>query len=335
MDEGNRVRRREFIAGLAGAAAASWPLAAHAQALDKRPRRIAYLAGGSRAATAKILVAFLEGMRTHGYIEGRDFEMDYRWGEGHLDRMSMLAEELVRSKPDLILASIMPAVVAAHDHTKTIPIVCPLLADPVRFGLVKSEARPGGTVTGLLLFVEGLPSKQLELVLDLIPAATKIGLVVNPTNVNSLSQRKELESAVATKAMKITTVEARTPESVDSIFPALAKERVDAVIVSRDSVFYTERAKLAASAAAARLPTVYGFRENVEDGGLISYGISLSENFRRAADYVVKVLKGARPGDLPIEFTTKLELVLNVRAAKELGLSIAPTLIARADEVIE
>jgi putative ABC transport system substrate-binding protein len=274
-------------------------------------------------------------MRTHGHIERRDFEMDYRWGEGHLDRMPSLAEELVRSNPDLILAAIMPAAVAARDATKTIPIVCPLLADPVRLGLIKNDARPGGTVTGLLLFVEGLPSKQLELVLDLVPAATKIGLAVNPDNVNSRSQREELETAAAAKAIEIATIEVRTPENVDAIFPRLAKERVDALIVSRDTVFYTERARLAASAAAARLPTVYGFREHVDEGGLISYGISLLENFRRAADYVVKIFKGARPGDLPIEFTTKLELVLNLRAAKALGLSVAPTLIARADEVIE
>jgi len=328
------MRRREFVT-LLGGATAVWPLAARSQTLDKRPKRIAYLGGTSRAATSKVIASFFEGIRAHGYVEGRDFEMDYRWGEGHLDRMPTLAQELVRSKPDLILASIMPAVMAAHNLTKTIPIVCPLLADAGRLGLVKSDARPGGSVTGLLLFVEGLPSKQLELVLDLIPAATKIGLVVNPDNVNSVSQRGELESAAAAKAIKVTTLDVRTPESADTIFPVLAKERVDAVIVSRDTVFFTERAKLAASAAAARLPTVYGFRENVEEGGLISYGISLTENFRRAADYVVKILKGARPGDLPIEFTTRLELVLNLRAAKELGLGIPPTLIARADEIIE
>ena len=328
------MRRREFVT-LLGGAAATWPLAAHAQTVVKRPKRIAYLGGTSRTATSKVIAGFFEGIRAHGYVEGRDFEMDYRWGEGHLDRMPTLAEELIRSKPDLILAAIMPAVLAAHDLTKTIPIVCPLLADPVRLGLVKSDARPGGTVTGLLLFVEGLPGKQLELVLDLIPAATKIGLVVNPDNVNSVSQREELEGAAKAKAMKVMTLEVRTPENVDSIFPALAKERVDAVIVSRDTVFYTAREKLAAAAATARLPTVYGFRENVEDGGLISYGISLTENFRRAADYVVKILKGARPGDLPIEFTTRLELVLNLRTARALGLSIPPTLIARADEVIE
>jgi len=326
------MRRRAFIAGLGSAAA--WPVVARAQAFDKRPRRIAYL-GGSTSATADVIGAFLEGMRVRGYVEGRDFEMDYRMAEGYLERMSTLAQELVRSKPDLILASIVPAALAAIDLTKTIPIVCPLLADPVRLGLVKSVARPGGTVTGLLLFVEGLPSKQLELVLDLIPAAAKIGLVVNPDNANSLSQRQESEAAVAAKAIKIATIEVRTPENVDSVFPTLANERVDAVIVLRDSVFFTQRARLAASAMAVRLPTVYGFREHVEDGGLISYGISVQENFRRAADYVVKILKGAKPGDLPIEFTTKLELVLNLRTAKALGLTVPHSLLARADEVIE
>src|SRR5262249_26339418 len=168
-------RRREFIGLLGGVAALSSPLAARAQALDKRPRRIAYLTGSSRAASGKVANAFLEGMRTHGYVEGRDFEMDYRWGEGHLERMSALAEELVRAKTDVILASTTAAAVAVRDVTNTIPIVCPLLADPVRLGLVKSDTRPGGTVTGLLVYVKGLTSKQLELVLDLIPTATKIG----------------------------------------------------------------------------------------------------------------------------------------------------------------
>jgi putative ABC transport system substrate-binding protein len=330
------MRRREFIT-LVGGAAAAWtsPHAALAQALDKRPWRIAYLGVTSRAAADKTVVAFLDGIRTHGYVEGRDFEMDYRWAEGRLERVSTLAEELVRSKPDVILAGIVQAAVAASDATKTIPIVCPLLADPVRLGLIKNDARPGGNVTGLLLYVEGLPSKQLELVLDLIPGARKIGLAVNPDNANSMSQRRELETVVAAKAIKVVSIEMRTPENVDSIFPMLAKEQVDAAIVTRDTVFYTQRARLAASALALRLPTVYGFRENVEDGGLISYGISLPENYRRAADYVVKILKGAKPGDLPIEFPTKLELVINLKTARAIGLDIPPTVIARADEVIE
>jgi putative tryptophan/tyrosine transport system substrate-binding protein len=323
------MRRREFIS-LIGGAAAGWPLAPFAQALDKRPRRIGYLGGSSRAAAAPSVVAFLEGMRAHGYVEGRDIEMDYRWAEGHLERLPTLAEELVRSKIDLILAAVVQAAVAASDATKTIPIVCPLLVDPVRLGLIKSDARPGGNVTGLLLLVEGLPGKQLELVLDLIPGARKIGLAVNPDNLSNLSQRRELETAAAAKAIKIVSIEARTPEDVDAIFPTLASERVDAVIV-----LYSERGRIAESAMAVRLPAVYGFREHVDDGGLISYGINLPENSRRAADYAVKILKGAKPDDLPVEFPTKLELVINLKTARALGIDVAPTLIARADEVIE
>ena len=286
-------------------------------------------------ASGRLVEAFLDGMRTHGYVEGRNFEIDYRWAEGHLKRISTLAEELIRSNPDLVLAGTVQAAVAASDATKTIPIVCPLLADPVQLGLIKSDARPGGNVTGLLLFVEGLPGKQLELVFDLIPGATMIGLVINPDNLNNVIQRRELEVAAAAKGIKIVSVEVRTPENTDSIFPMLAKERVDAAIVLRDSGFYNQRARLAASAMAVRLPTVYGFREHVEDGGLISYGISVPENLRRAADYVVKILKGARPGDLPIEFPTKLELVINLKTARVIGLEVPPTLLARADEVIE
>ena len=218
--------------------------------------------------------------------------------------------------------------------TKTIPIVCPLLADPERLGLIKSDARPGGNVTGLLEWVEGLPGKHLELVHDLIPSVTKIGLVLNPDNVHSLIQRRELETAVTTKDIKIVSIEARR-EDVDSIFPTLSRNRVDAVIVARDAMFYGERGRLAASAMAVRLPTVYGFREHVDAGGLISYGISMPENFRRATDYVVKILKSAKPGDLPVEFPTKLELVINLKTARALGLQVPPTLIARADEVIE
>jgi putative ABC transport system substrate-binding protein len=330
------MRRREFMT-LLGGATAGWtsPLVAIAQVFDKRPRRIAWLSGTSRATSDKMVVAFLEGMRSHGYVEGRNFEMDYRFADGHIERISLLAEELVRSKPDLILATITHAAVAASHVIKTTPIVCPLLADPVRLGLIKNDARPGGAVTGLRFSVDGLPSKQLELVLDLNPGATKIGLLVNPDNAHSLSQRQELETAVAAKAIKIAAIEARAPENVDSIFPTLAKERVDAVIVLRDTLFFTQRARLAASAMAVRLLTVWGEREDVEEGGLISYGVSHSENFRRAADYVVKILKGAKPGDLPIEFPTKLELVINLKTAKALGIDVPPTLLARADEMIE
>jgi len=227
------------------------------------------------------------------------------------------------------------AVVAARDATKTIPIVGAVLDDPVGLGLIKSDARPGGNVTGLLMSVPGLPAKQLELARDLIPSAAKIGLLVNPSNIIDLIQRQEMETAGAALAVTLIPVETRTPEEIDPVFPALARERVDVVIVLRDPLFFTQRRTIAAAALAARLPTIYAWRESVDDGGLISYGVNISESFRRAADYVVKILKGAKPGDLPVEFPTKLELVINLPTAKALGLAIPPTLLARADEVIE
>jgi ABC-type uncharacterized transport system substrate-binding protein len=331
------MKRRDFITLLGGAAAAwpaTWPLAARAQQAGKLPT-IGFLGASSTAAASRNVNAFLQGMHALGYVNGRDFEIEYRWAEGYQERLPMLAAELVRLKVDVILTGVVQAAVASRDATKTIPIVCPLLADPIRWGLIKSDARPGGNVTGLLIFVEGLPAKQLELVLDLIPGAARIGLLVNPNNVNNVSQRQEIETAVATMAVKIISADIPTPEGLDSIFPALARDGVDAVIVLRDAMFFAERRRIAASAVALQLPVIYGIREHVDDGGLISYGINLPENFRRSADYVVKILRGANPGDLPVEFPTKLELIINLKAASMIGITIPPTLIARADEVIE
>jgi putative tryptophan/tyrosine transport system substrate-binding protein len=329
------MRRREFIALLAGAASSPCrPFAAFAQVPSKRPR-IACLSGTVFTASAKIMGAFNEGMRALGYTEGRDFDLDHRFAGGYLDRLSVLAEELVRAGADVIVAFTTQATLATRDVTKTIPIVCPLLDDPIGLGLIKSEARPGSNVTGLLHSVPGLPAKQLELVRDLIPAATRIALLMNPTNANNLNQRQEMETASTALAMTVLAVETRTPNDLDSVFPALARERVDVVIVLRDSLLFGYRRTIAAAALAARLPTIYQYREPVDDGGLISYGINLSENFRRATDYVVKILKGAKPGDLPVEFPTKLELVINLPTAKALGLTVPPTLLARTDELIE
>jgi putative ABC transport system substrate-binding protein len=261
--------------------------------------------------------------------------MEYRWAEGYMERLPALAEESVRRGTDVIVVGNVQSAVAFRDATKTIPIVGALLDDPVGRGLIKNDAKPGGNVTGLLASLPGLPAKQLELVRDLLPGATRIGLLVNPTNVSDLSQRQEMETVGAAMAVKLIAVETRTPEDLDPVFPALARERVDVVIVLRDPLFFTRRRTIAAAALAARLPTLYAFREAVDDGGLISYGINVAQNFRRSADYVVKILKGAKPGDLPVEFPTKLELVINLPTAKALGLDIPPALLARADEVIE
>ena len=326
------MKRREFIAALGGAAA--WPLAAFAQTSAKRPL-ITFLGGALPTPAAKNIGAFIEEMRARGYTEGQDFEMQYGWAEGYLERLPALAEESVRRGTDVIVASNPQAAVASRGVTKTIPIVCPLLDDPVGLGLLKSDARPGGNVTGLLSSVPGLPAKQLELVRDLIPGAARVGLLVNPTNVSDLSQRQETESAAAAMGVKLLAIETRTPTDLDPVFSALTRERADVVIVLRDPLFFAHRRTITTAALAARLPTIYTIREAGDDGGLISYGINLPQSFRRAAEYVVKILKGAKPGDLPVEFPTKLELVINVPTAKALGLSVPPTLLARADEVIE
>ena len=327
------MRRREFIE-LVGGVAAAWPVVALAQEPSKRPR-IAFLGGGLPTPVAKGVGALIEGMRGLGYSEGRDFEIEYRWAEGYLDRLPALAEELVRAEPAVIVAGNPQAAVALKDATKTVPIVCPFLEDPVRQGLMTSEARPGGNLTGVLTGIPGLTAKQLELARDLIPATTRVGLLVNPTNKSTLSERQDMETAGAALAVTIIAVEARNPDDLDPIFPALAREGIDVVIVLRDTMFFSKRRTIAAAALAARVPTIYQFREHVDDGGLISYGINTLESYRRAATYVVKILKGAKPGDLPAEFPTKLELVINLATAKALRLNISATLLARADEVIE
>jgi ABC-type uncharacterized transport system substrate-binding protein len=328
--------RREFVTLLGGAGAASWarPFAAFAQGAAKRPR-IAFLGGALPGPAAKNTGAFVEGMRALGYSEGRDFEMEYQWAEGYLERLPALAQELARHGSDVIVAGNTQAAVALREATKTVPIVCPLLDDPIGLGLIRSDARPGSNVTGLLTSLPGLPAKQLELARDLIPSAASIAVLMNPTNVSDLSQRQETETAAAALGMKLVTIETRKPEDLDPVFPALARERVDLVIVLRDPLFFAHGRTIAAAALAARLPTIHAVREAVEAGGLISYGINLAQSFHRAADYVVKILKGAKPGDLPVEFPTKLELVINLPTAKALGLTVPGTLLARADEVIE
>jgi putative ABC transport system substrate-binding protein len=232
------------------------------------------------------------------------------------------------------LATVTPAAVAAKALTQTIPIVCPLLADPIHFGLIASESRPGGNVTGVLFRTEGLAGKQVELALQLMPGAAKIGFLVNVAS-GIIIDRQELESACQTLGITSVPAEVRTPNDLDAAFRALANDGVQAVIVLVDGMFFSERNRIAALAAAARLPAIYGFRDHVDAGGLVSYGVNLAENFHRSATYVHKILKGAQPGDLPVEFPTKLELIINNKAAKALGLIIPPSVLVRADEVIE
>jgi putative ABC transport system substrate-binding protein len=326
------MKRRALITLLGGAAA--WPLVVHAQASQRRPL-VALLGGGTRAASLGVVDAFLQGMRELGYIEGSNFDMVYRYADGYAERLSALAQEVVKLKPDVIFAPATGQAVAAKKATGTIPIVTPALADAVHLGLVASDARPGGNVTGLTPYVAGLPAKQLELAREVVPDARHIGVLNDANDPKAAPQWQELQAAARTLAVLITAADVHTPDDLVSAIQSLTDQKADVVIVLQTTMLLSERQKIAVLGTAMRLPMVYGYREHVVDGGLISYGVDLRDCFRRAAAYVDKILKGTRPGDLPIEFPTKVELVINLKVAKALGIAIAPTLLARADEVIE
>ena len=327
------MRRREFI-GLLAVIVASWPAIALAQVSTKRPL-IGVLIGGSEIATRPWRSALPQGLQELGYIEGRDYEIEYRYAEGDLTRHPALVDELIRHKPNVLVVGTTSGAVAAKQATASIPIVVAAAGDLVGLGLVASQARPKGNVTGIIFNFDSLVGKQLEFGFELMPGAKRVGMLVNLSNVISTVLRQGAEAAAQTMAANLISVEVRTPADIDSAFQTLAREQVNIVIVPPDAMFLSERRRIAELAIAAQLPVVYGTREHVEDGGLMSYGINLRENFRRAAAYVDKIFKGAKPADLPIEQPTKFEFVINLKTAKKLGLRIPPTLLARADEVIE
>jgi putative ABC transport system substrate-binding protein len=326
------MRRREFITLLGGAALS--PVAARAQVSPKRPL-VAWLSGGAHAASLGFVDAFLQGMREQGHIQGRDIDIVYRYADGYAERLPTLAEELVRLKPNVILAPATAQAVAAKNATTTIPIVTPALADAVHLGLVASEARPQGNVTGITPYVAGLPAKQIELAREVVPHARKIGVLGDINDPKAAPQWLELQDAGRALGIDVIAAEARTPNDLAGAFQALADQRPDAVIVLQTSMLLSERRKIAELEATTRLPVIYGYREHVVDGGLISYGVDLRDCFRRSAVYVVKILNGTAPGDLPVEFPTKVELIINLKTARALGIEIPPTLLTRADEVIE
>ena len=326
------MRRRKFLTLVGGAA--TWPLAARAQQPAKRPL-IAWLSGGERTASWGFVEAFLQGMREYGYVEGDNFDIVYRFADGYIERLPALAQQLIQLRPSVILAPASGQALAAKMATTTIPIVTPALADAVHLGLVASVSRPGGNVTGITPYVEGLPAKQIELAREIVPRAARIGVLANLSDPKAPPQLQELEVAGRESGVSVTVVNVNVPDDLDGAFRTLADERTEVIIVLQTSMLLSERRGIALLAATTRLPAVYGYREHVDDGGLISYGVDLRACFRRGAYYVQKILNGVAPGDLPIEFPTKLELVINLKTAKGLGLIVPPTLLARADEVIE
>ena len=328
------MRRREFIALLGGTAAAGWPLAARAQ---QAMPVIGFLGTDSPELYEFRLHAFRDGLRETGYVEGGNVAFEYRWAEGHSDRFPALLAELVSLKVNLIgaFAGNSPAV-AAKAATPTIPILFAIGGDPVAVGLVASLSRPGGNITGVTSLVVQLGAKQLEVLHELVPTATSIALLVNPTNpTNADTLSRDLQVAARTRGVELHVLHAGTESDLDTVFATLRQLRASALVIGADPFFNSRTKLLTAMAARHAVPTIYPFREYVTAGGLVSYGESLRDAYRLVGAYAGRILKGEKPADLPVQQSTKVELFINLKTAKALGLTVPQSLLARADEVIE
>jgi putative ABC transport system substrate-binding protein len=326
--------RRTLLAGMA--ALVNWPIAAEAQQ-SQRVYRIGLLSGGTdhTAEANPLWRALLEGLRDLGYIQGQNLIVDLRSSEGLHDRLAALASALVRERVDVIVAAATQPVHAAQRATSTIPIVMPNHSDPVGSGIVGSLDRPGGNITGLSILNPDLTGKRLELLGQAVPGLVRVAVLWNPTHEAYPQMLREADAAAKALGLQLYRRPAKGLEDYDAAFAGMTKDRAEALLVLGDVTFWLHRARIADLATKARLPAVFAQREHVEVGGLMSYGADLRDNFRRAATYVAKILKGAKPGDLPIEQPTKFDFVINLRTAKALGLTIPPSLLLRADQVIE
>jgi putative ABC transport system substrate-binding protein len=325
------MKRRDFIT-LVGGVATVWPLAARAQQ-PKLPI-IGYLGATTASAQKQWVDAFLQRLSELGWTEGRTVAIEYRWGEGRSERTAEAAAELVQNRVDVILAGGTAPAVAAKKATAVIPIVFGLAGDPVGIGLVASLARPGGNVTGLSAEAVDFAGKRLEILRELIPNFRRLAILANPEYPGLKTEMSELYAAARTLGLDVTTSEIRQAQDVASAFDTLSG-RVDAIYAVADPLLNSLRVRICTLALRARLPTIFLQREYVDAGGLMSYGPNIPSMFWRSADYVDKILRGAKPGDLPVEQPTKFDLIINLKTAKALGLAIPQTLLATADEVIE
>lgn len=326
------MRRRDFLQLFGAATAAStWPLAVRAQ--QPMPT-IGLLSGTVREASQ--IEAIQKGLAETGFAEGRNIAIEYRWAEGQFDRLPALAADLVSRQVAVILAIQSPrAPLSAKAATATIPIVFSIGGDPVGLGLVPSLARPGGNITGATFLVNSLGAKRLELLRELVPAAGAIGLLVNSKNPSAASETRDVQEAANSVGQAIHVVQASSPGEIDAAFAELAQQRVTALAVAADAMFNARRTHLITLAAQHRLPTIYFIRDFAESGGLMTYGGSPHDSYRLAGIYAGRILKGEKPADLPVQQSTKVELFINLKTAKAQGLAMPPTLLARADEVIE
>jgi putative ABC transport system substrate-binding protein len=325
------LRRREFIAG--GLCSAAWPLAAHTQ--QSMPI-VGFLSSRSPSESTGVVAAFRKGLSEAGFVEGQNVVIAFRWAEGHYEKLPELASDLIGLRvAALFAAGGPPSALAAKAATLTIPIVFSAASDPVRLGLVASLNRPGGNVTGMSTLIVELAGKSVEVLKEMVPRATVIAYLVNPSNPSGRIISQQAQAAANRLATQIHVLEASTVHELDEVFATLAKLRADALGVTGEPFFDSQRDRIVALSGRHRIPGCYAWREYVLAGGLMSYGTNLPDSYRQAGIYVGRVLKGEKPADLPVVQPTKFELVINLKTAKTLGIAVPPTLLARANEVIE
>jgi putative tryptophan/tyrosine transport system substrate-binding protein len=325
------MRRREFITLLGGAAA--WPLMAIAQ--QRTLPVIGYVNSRSRETDTPFLAAFHRGLNETGYVEGQNVAIEYRWAEGQYDRLRVLATDLVDRRVIVMAVTSTPAALAAKAATSAIPIVFTTAADPIAVGLVDSLSRPSGNATGVNIYVSRLGAKRLELLRELVPNAAVIGMLVNPSFPDAESQSEDVKEAARTLGQQIHVVNANSEGDFIRAFSTFIEMKADALLVSTDGLFLSHREQLVALAARHKIPAIYFVRDFALAGGLMSYGADIADGYRQAGIYAGRILKGTKPGDLPVMQPTKFDLVINLKTAKALGLTVPLTLQASADEVIE
>ena len=328
------MNRRDTIIALIALASAAVSRPSWAQQ-QGRVWRVGYLSPTSASVNPQYTGAFLQGMRELRYVEGKNLVIEWRYADGKFDRLPVLAEELVQLKVDVIVAAASPAIGAAQKATTTIPIVMASTGDPAGSGFVKSLARPGGNITGLSNMASDTGAKLVELLLSAVPKVSRVAVLVTPTSTTYRAIAESVQAGARKAGVKTLVAEASTPLDIENAFSMMAREKADAVIVGNSTLFIQQRRQIAELALKHRIPSMFGTRANVEAGGLISYGPNITDNYRRAATYVDKIIKGAKPADLPVEQPVTLELVVNLKTAKALGLTIPQSLLVRAHDVIQ